>query len=80
MAKQGSYQSRPRPVPGTVFTQEVRYQICGTCGFIIDAGLCSSECPQDDDAHPDMFEAVYERTDRFIRDEPTSNLPLEGEK
>ncbi len=60
---------RPRPVPGVCTTTEVRVEICGVCGYQVSHELRSNECPDDGGPHHNVIVAVYERTDRFIRDE-----------
>lgn len=62
---------RPRPEPGTVKTFTRRTTVCGECGYVVETGMCSDDCPQDLqlDRTKD-FEAVYEITEKFLGDEP----------
>ncbi len=66
-------QTLPRPAPGTVTTNTIRVAICGTCGRVIQGPLCSYGCPEDGGPHPHKFHAVYERTEKFLRDESSEN-------
>jgi hypothetical protein len=59
-----------RPEPGKITTREIRIRVCGKCGYTIDGQLCSDDCEDDGGSHAKMFDAVYERTDKFLRDEP----------
>ena len=62
-----------RPEPGSVTIREVKLRICAFCGSsVTETGLCSHECPFDGEprTHRDYFYAVYERTEKFLRDEP----------
>lgn len=64
---------RPRPEPGTVTNRIARLKICKRCGYLIsDTGLCHFECELDVDGHTpkDYVFAVYEVTEKFLRDEP----------
>ena len=66
-----------RPEPGKVTTREIRVKVCKSCGYAVDdTGLCSGDCDFDAEHHAGemtrpgtYFHAVYERTDKFIRDE-----------
>jgi hypothetical protein len=60
-----------RPEPGTTTVTEIKVLICARCRCMIDLDLCSPYCELDG-AHtkPEhQFYAVYERTDKFLRDE-----------
>lgn len=62
---------RPRPEPGTTTVTEIRLRICLGCGCVIDGVGCSYGCPYDDcDEIGPHFIAVYEHTEKFLRDEP----------
>ena len=57
---------RPRPLPGTTTTREVRHAVCRHCGYMIDeGGLCW--CTHD--GEEDLIFAVYRVTEIFLRDE-----------
>lgn len=64
-----NFKPRPRPDIGIVNTFEKKFEICRTCGCIIDLGLCNFECPQDGDEHPDAIIAVYQVTEILLREE-----------
>jgi hypothetical protein len=61
-----------RPEPGTTTTREIKVRLCAECGNEIDeGGLCDYDCPWDGRTNSERktFVAVYERTDKFLRDE-----------
>lgn len=60
-----------RPEPGSIVLTERRYHLCGECGHAVDNGLCSLGCLMDGHSYrPSDFYAVYEATEKFVRDEP----------
>lgn len=61
----------PRPKPGAATVSTIRIPICAECRCVIDdTGLCDPDCRMDAESHRGhMFYAVYERTDKFLRDE-----------
>lgn len=66
----------PRPATGTVTIKEIRVPICMQCGCIIDIGLCTDSCPLDGGSHTgNTLVAVYERSDKFLRDEKSAEHP-----
>ena len=65
-----------RPVPGTVTTRVTSIPVCALCHCVIDSDtdMCDYECDYDGD-HADpktYFYAVYEVSEKFIRDEEPS--------
>lgn len=64
--------ARSRPEPGSAAVRELRVPVCTGCGFRIDeTGLCDDRCRYDAcslSQRPHLI-AVYERTDKFLRDE-----------
>lgn len=58
--------------PGDTFVRGIRLKVCRECGCEIDGtGACDYGCKQDYGPHPkgSYVWRVYERTDKFIRDE-----------
>ncbi len=68
-----------RPEPGATTVREIRIRMCSECGSVIgDHGMCGFDCKYDGEvyARREYFTAVYERTDKFLRDEPyTGSVP-----
>lgn len=59
-----------RPFPGKTTEQEISVEVCHQCGYMIDMGMCSFECPYDGEyERPKIIHAIYRRTDVFLRDE-----------
>ena len=60
-----------RPEPGATTVREIKVKVCAECGCMLDdtGMLCDYECSQDGDEHKNVITAVYERTDKFLRDE-----------
>ena len=69
---------RPRPTPGDIKIKEIKIPICGVCGFMLDSTrqLCSYGCDEDGDDHKNVINAIYKRTDEFLRDEVENNEQL----
>ena len=67
------FKFRPRPEPGTTTTKTVRYNVCGTCGYLVEdsTGLCDVGCPDDGNIskHRKIIHAVYNVRETFLRDE-----------
>lgn len=64
---------RPRPEIGATTKKTIKIPICRLCGYIIgEFNYCEYGCFLDSEPHGinDRVNAVYERTDVFMGDEP----------
>jgi hypothetical protein len=67
-----SYAMIKRPTPGDTTVREIRVRVCSSCGYKVGiGGLCGYGCGEDAEPRTsaNSFIAVYERTDKFLRDE-----------